>query len=302
MTHLIFVFYLLALMSGTAALSQSVLFYQRYRKRVIRRFLVFLLSLCLILISFIVRAYSEIAALPKGGAAASIAWIAMAAGGLTFIFVAPYFYGSLLGFDLSRGWRFAFSGLDAFVVGWAIVDLLRPGEVLPALFLSAMLLAMILLGIVLIVVKLGSVSDRILRLALTVFLWTTAGFVPLLLVDWLLGRVRWLAPVGFLNGTALPLYLLTVSGLSILFGLRYLNRPAYYEGEDLSDYFLAAYRITAREREIILQLLEGTRTAEIGERLFISAKTVENHVYNIYQKLGVRNRVQLFQLIRANSA
>jgi DNA-binding NarL/FixJ family response regulator len=48
-------------------------------------------------------------------------------------------------------------------------------------------------------------------------------------------------------------------------------------------------------------LLAGFGGRDIGKRLFISPKTVENHVYNIYQKLGVKNRVQLFRLIRANA-
>jgi hypothetical protein len=43
----------------------------------------------------------------------------------------------------------------------------------------------------------------------------------------------------------------------------------------------------------LLALVAGT--------ISISQKTVENHVYNIYQKLKVKNRVQLFQLMKANT-
>ena len=51
--------------------------------------------------------------------------------------------------------------------------------------------------------------------------------------------------------------------------------------------------VTAREAEIIRLLLEGTDSRGIGEKLFISDHTVKNHIHNIYQKLGVKNRVQL---------
>jgi LuxR family transcriptional regulator of csgAB operon len=38
--------------------------------------------------------------------------------------------------------------------------------------------------------------------------------------------------------------------------------------------------------------------ADIEKALYISPHTVKNHIYNIYQKLGVKNRVQISNLIR----
>ena len=37
-------------------------------------------------------------------------------------------------------------------------------------------------------------------------------------------------------------------------------------------------------------IAEGATTREISERLFISAKTADNHIQHIYTKLGVTNR------------
>jgi LuxR family maltose regulon positive regulatory protein len=45
-------------------------------------------------------------------------------------------------------------------------------------------------------------------------------------------------------------------------------------------------------------LVEGKTNREIAQRLFISENTVKTHVKNIYGKLGVSNRVQLFSLLR----
>jgi len=49
--------------------------------------------------------------------------------------------------------------------------------------------------------------------------------------------------------------------------------------------------------------LSGTTATEgeIADTLYISPKTVENHVSSIYRKVGAKNRVQLFRLIRANA-
>ena len=59
--------------------------------------------------------------------------------------------------------------------------------------------------------------------------------------------------------------------------------------------------ISARELEIVALLVEGKTNREIAERLFISANTVKTHIKNIYGKLEVSNRVQLYTLLRGFS-
>jgi DNA-binding CsgD family transcriptional regulator len=50
--------------------------------------------------------------------------------------------------------------------------------------------------------------------------------------------------------------------------------------------------LTARESEVLALLREGKGNAEIAQRLFVSAKTVEHHVSAILRKLGVRTRLE----------
>jgi DNA-binding NarL/FixJ family response regulator len=49
-------------------------------------------------------------------------------------------------------------------------------------------------------------------------------------------------------------------------------------------------KLSPRELEVLKLAAQGLRTTEIAERLFISSRTVETHVDNANDKLGVRNR------------
>jgi len=50
-----------------------------------------------------------------------------------------------------------------------------------------------------------------------------------------------------------------------------------------------AVQLTAREREVLAQIANGSTNVEIGEKLCISAKTVEKHRASLMAKLGVRS-------------
>jgi len=64
---------------------------------------------------------------------------------------------------------------------------------------------------------------------------------------------------------------------AVVSGLREPERPA----------------ITSRERDIVRQVALGLRNAEVAQQLFISEETVKKHLNTIFQKLGLRDRVQL---------
>jgi DNA-binding CsgD family transcriptional regulator len=51
--------------------------------------------------------------------------------------------------------------------------------------------------------------------------------------------------------------------------------------------------LTASERRIASMAAEGLSNPEIAQALFITKKTVETHLGNVYRKLGIRSRAQL---------
>ncbi len=51
--------------------------------------------------------------------------------------------------------------------------------------------------------------------------------------------------------------------------------------------------LSAREREVVALVCQGFRNKEIAEKMFISEQTVKNHLHNIFDKLGVSDRLEL---------
>lgn len=51
--------------------------------------------------------------------------------------------------------------------------------------------------------------------------------------------------------------------------------------------------LSAREREIVGLVSQGYKNKEMAEKMFISEQTVKNHLHNIFDKLGVSDRLEL---------
>lgn len=67
------------------------------------------------------------------------------------------------------------------------------------------------------------------------------------------------------------------------------------KGNDQKSKFL----LTNREREVFELLVQDKTTKDIAQQLFISEKTVRNHISNVMQKLNVKGRSQaVVELIR----
>ena len=65
----------------------------------------------------------------------------------------------------------------------------------------------------------------------------------------------------------------------------------------MGDYMTSI--LTPREREVFELLIQNKSSKQIADELFISEKTVRNHISNVMQKLGVKGRAMaVIELIR----
>jgi DNA-binding CsgD family transcriptional regulator len=63
----------------------------------------------------------------------------------------------------------------------------------------------------------------------------------------------------------------------------------------------ARFQLSRRELDVIYYLTRGLSDDEIGEKLCISRQTVHTHIKNIYKKLGVKSRIELYRRVIQSS-
>ena len=84
------------------------------------------------------------------------------------------------------------------------------------------------------------------------------------------------------------------------------NKPAYRAtvrkgaGNEELPQLSVSHELTVREMEILQNLSKGLSYNEIAEILFISSKTVRNHIHNIYTKLQISSRYEAVFLAQRN--
>lgn len=108
-------------------------------------------------------------------------------------------------------------------------------------------------------------------------------------------------PIPFLR-LASAAMLLALNVVPVLFLGRFLGerrREAMVKPEvrERLDGFYNKYALSKREREVIELILAGRSNDQIKDQLFISVHTVKRHISNIFIKLNVESRPQLYHLV-----
>jgi DNA-binding CsgD family transcriptional regulator len=143
-------------------------------------------------------------------------------------------------------------------------------------------------------------TDPIRRRMVTVF---AALYLGRYVVAIVLLVVASLVPIG--EWTRLPLSMALVLGFAYLpvfwaerYFVPYAERvPRLPEDEAWWESLVAEYKLSKRELEVLRLVLTGKTNRDIEALLGVSVHTVKNHVYNIFNKVGVDSRYQLVHLL-----
>jgi DNA-binding CsgD family transcriptional regulator len=115
-----------------------------------------------------------------------------------------------------------------------------------------------------------------------------------------------LSHMNMIFGFGFIIMLFAIHLIPIFFLSMYLDKN-FVESVATQDFnrslaaFIGRFDISKRESEIIELICKGKSNQDISDSLFISLQTVKDHIHRIYLKTGVKNRVQLTNLIRSFS-
>ncbi len=142
----------------------------------------------------------------------------------------------------------------------------------------------------------SSIKDKQQRLAFRWFaLWYTI-IVLLSLVSLHLSTVHILFGLLFIV-VLTGFHTIPVLFLSLYLQKFYVERVEAPNFKEKLGVLIDQYEISKREAEIVELICKGMSNQEISDSLFISLQTVKDHVHRIFLKTGVKNRVQLNNLV-----
>ena len=300
MLHLLLAVYILALLTGSASVVLAAFLYIRYRNRGILFYGLFLLSLTGFLFSFALKVYQQAGGFGESALIRYLFLALQSVGGLLMVLGLPRLCHILTGQNFGKRKTVLFFIIAGFTLAGILALFIQPESRLPFFILAPCMYGTIAYSLLFLFLYRKAVRDKRLRQAFKVFNRISFVFFPLFIVD-ILDGILFQLPFHIPGGNfSLILYFLIITALSIRFALHYFNHPGYLNNGVPSRYFCETYGITEREGEVITHLLRGLSNKEISAQLCISFKTVENHIYSVYQKTLVSNRVELFNLLLSN--
>jgi len=176
----------------------------------------------------------------------------------------------------------------------AIVAAIRPEwpmDRIGSVYMNTYLGGLTLLG----ALRFTQQKDRASYGVIALFLWLSGPLYIIVALQSLI--LPFLLP----STLILKISILTAGIISFLWGAATLGYLLFRmaPGENnfakplLSDSAARHFGLTPREKEITSLLIQGKSNREIGEELYVSTRTVETHIYNIYRKCSVKNKLEL---------
>ncbi|MGL1893957.1 MAG: helix-turn-helix transcriptional regulator [Spirochaetaceae bacterium] len=273
-----------AIFSGIFALGGVTILYKQYKTRILKLIIIFLLSIVLISNRFWLDSIFSKEFIISG--------IASFLGCAMCIIILPYLTTSLLSIKLSLMKLRILWVWNLLYIGLALSYYLLPEQALLLNITSLMLLLSILFWVIFLIINSKNINDRRLKKSLNGFALLSFIFLIFLTLDMLITLLP-IEVLSIIDNFSIMFYFCGINTGIFFFADDFLSREAYIEKGKLSSSFLENFKLTLREGEIIEKVYSGSTNKEVGEQLYISSKTVENHLTNIYQKLQIKSRTKL---------
>jgi DNA-binding CsgD family transcriptional regulator len=297
--QLLYFFHILCLCAGSMVLLLSFMAFARRKDYWFRFYLTFVIAFFLLMAFQTFKIFYDMAAVPQ-------AWIMSRVFTSLFllvlnfmVYLLPFFATWLVRIPWKGVLPTLFTGLSAAYFALVLLyTFFFPGDGLVYVCLVFIFASMVVFSMILLFTRRERIASPQMKKLCMSFVILSTAFLPLIVIDAALFYFISGYSSAFVSGIlAFPLYFLWFSVIALVYLVGYFRQLPESESEALSPSRLAEYKITEREKEIILLLQLGLTYKEIGTKLCISIHTVNNHVANIYAKAGVKNRIDLLRCL-----
>jgi DNA-binding CsgD family transcriptional regulator len=286
----------LSICSGFFTLGACVFLYIQHRTKILRLSLIFLLSLIIIGIGFWTSAFRSVIGELHSSDTRIIQLMLQEIGVVANVLVLPFLISALVSIPIRKKMMIIIWVWDGILIISALLYPFLPKPVIVLSIVNGQLVLTIAVCLVFILINLKKLHNKTLSKALAAFLVVSGVFLILLIFDILISRLSF-ENLSVVDNLSLPVYFIALNIGSFFFAGRFLNREPLMKKDNLTASCIGYYNLTGRETEIIEMLVRGMTNQELADSLFISKKTVENHLYSIYQKMDVKNRMHLLQIL-----
>ncbi len=318
MKHLVTFYYVIAFSTGLIGLVISLMIYLKTRIKIVLHFFIFYMLLSILVITNTFYFYiTSIADFQNNTLHIFFSMIFLLTFG-SLIFEGPYVVHQLIGKHFELWKKIVFGTAGGISLFFILIPLILISDRNRLLDLFWFLLYNIYINlffgvylytILFAIFNYRNIKNNRAKIILRAGLLLLIIFLPAFILDgyWKLFQEKLKIIPRYIN--FMPVFYLFWSIFSIVYSAKYMFVPSVGSGSKflevsgitLSENFKKQYGISVRESEIVCLIIQGKGNSDIGEKLFISPGTVKNHIHNIYEKTGAKNRYELANLIKKNS-
>ncbi len=300
MKHFIILFYFISFTVGFAMIFLGFFVWLRNRQQMLKLFLLSAAALTLILLEQMITAY-VLANVVKSSSLGPVLRYVSAFGCGLLVYSLTLLVRMLTGKAITKR-------IVRYVAAWSLLPPLAAAvfHIVNQQFVlsiaSAAFFFNILYNLALLLLNSNRLTVKLGNFALRLFLIVSLLMFPILLIDVFIEKIDVVGSLFPFGLFSVVLYYILFSGVGFFYLIRNFNAlmgtTIPESGASPVGDKLKGYHITSREREVIELLVLGLSYQRISERLVISIPTVKTHVSNIYKKLGVRNKIELMNVVR----
>lgn len=310
MRHVIFFCYIAAIMLGIAGFTIGTLAERKKRTSTVRAMQLFMGSLLIMCVydmviyytDYILAGYHNVELMRIGDCIIAV---------LFFFWL--ILQQKLVGESILEGYYFGTKVYVAlYAAVWAVLAIFFEVEVLYELkwllvVSDIMLILLMLIGsVTYIVAACYKKADR----SMTIIMTIVTAMIMFNYISYFWGEtsVYWgnsdfiRQPLDF---TIVYWFIINIAMMVLIYKQAFVPAYAETEGEEKTktlderlEELQGIFGLTEREKDLVALIYEGHSNAEIAEELFISESTVKTHIYNIFRKMGIKNRMSVMKIVR----